>query len=188
MFAKIKYTILLLGAQAFLAFDLLASGESHGEHLVPSVMDLKWPAINFSILFIFILVKIKKPLKSFFDQNKIDVESLFKHAAEKDKDAQMKLDMYREKLKHLPDHSKKMNEEAKTDLLKFEHDLKEQTYAQVEKIKKENKNRTENEKKLLLNKLGAELFDQVVTKAKDKISKDANLKTSISKNLIQKAK
>ena len=60
--------------------------------------DLKWPFINFALLFGFIIWKVKDPLREAFKKNYEDTKQLYNLAHERDKEAQIKLKMYREKM------------------------------------------------------------------------------------------
>ena len=86
-----KYYYLLIS----LCFSLnVYSAGGGGE---PSVFDLKWPAINFIILFSFVFFKFKNPLSNLYKEKALSVKESYLNAEEAFKQANLKLEMYKKK-------------------------------------------------------------------------------------------
>ncbi|OFZ14214.1 MAG: hypothetical protein A2X86_05005 [Bdellovibrionales bacterium GWA2_49_15] len=161
---------------------------SETAHHAPSAMDLIWPAVNVILLFLFLFYKLKGPIRKIFQDKKANILSLFNHAAEKHKDAEMKLDMYEAKLNSIEEQSKKVFDDAKIDILKFEHDTQEESTKLLERLNREAKDKIEHEQQQIVHSIGAELLASVIAKTKHKISQSAELKSNLAASLLKKAK
>ncbi|MBI2521416.1 MAG: ATP synthase F0 subunit B [Bdellovibrio sp.] len=166
----------------------VAASSSEATHHEPSVYDLKWAAVNFIILFSFMIYKLKGPIRKSFQDKRANIQSLFNHAAEKHKDAEMKLDIYEAKLNTLEEQSKKVFDDAKIDVLKFDHDTQEENTKLIERLNREAKDKIEHEQQQIVHKIGAELLSTVIAKTKTKISESAELKSNLAASLLKKAK
>ena len=76
------------------ATTVYAAGD--GGHGSPK--DLFWPVVNFSVLMAFLVFKSKKPLEKMFNDMMEEVEASYIMAETKDKQAQKKLNIYKEKM------------------------------------------------------------------------------------------
>lgn len=151
-----------------------------------SITDLKFPAINFVILFGFIIFKIRKPLAEGFTKNSKDVEQLFNHAEERDKEAQIKLDVFRKKIQEIDSVTGRIHEEARQDLEKFKTTLKHEMEEKLKKLEKDSADKLEYEKSSLVKGLEEELLNKVVALAKGKISTDKQTQDRVTEKLLGK--
>ena len=157
---------------------------SEATHHTPSVFDLIWPAVNLIILFSLMIYKLKTPIRKVFQEKKTNIQSLFNHTAEKYKDAEMKLEMYEEKLGSLEKQSKKVFEDAKIDVLKFEHDTQEENVKLLDRFNREAKDKIEHEQQQIVHNIGAELLSVVIAKTKLKIFANGKAKLQAIQNYL----
>ncbi len=181
---KIRFFFLVNSA---LLCSLAVASETAEEH-VPSVFDLKWAAVNFIILFSFLIYKLRAPIAKAFKERKEHIEALFNHAAEKHKDAEMKLEIYEGKLNLLDEQNKKVMDDAKTDITKFEQESHEERARMVERINRDAKDKIAIEQQQIMRLLSDELMAAVVAKTKSKIDQSKELKGSLGASLLKKAK
>jgi F-type H+-transporting ATPase subunit b len=169
--------IFMLPALAFAA----SGGDAHHE---PSIMDLIFPAINFCLVFGFIILKVKKPISEAFTQNSKDVEALYSLADEKYKEAQIKYDSYAKKLEQLEFEIKRINESSEEDAKKFAAMAKQETTQTLARMDKDAQNKLESDKNQLVTKLNNELLDKVIDQAKKSISDDKELQSKATSKLV----
>ena len=172
--------IKLLGLLLLTSASLQAAGGAPSG----SPLDLKWPALNFLLLFSFLVWKLKKPLAEMFDKQAEDVASLYELAEKKDKEAQIKLDMYKEKLNNLEGERKKVLADAEKDAKDFANKTQNETQDYINRITKDVENKIAHEKKTLINELNASLVDEVIKKAKEAISSNEDNKKKATSKLV----
>ncbi len=160
------------------------ANENQEGHRQVSVMDLKWPLFNFIILMIGIIFLGKKKISASFTKLSLDVEKLINYAQEKDREAQLKLEMFQRKIENFEQQKQKIDQETKQDLEKYETqiqlDFKNESLRRI----KDAESKLENEKKLVLKKLYNELIDKVVENTKNKFLKDKNLKNKATEKIL----
>ena len=164
---------------------VLASG--HGEeakHQV-SASDLFWPFVNFSILLILAVWKLRKPLSKSFTNNAEAVQQLFSHAEEKDKSAQAKYDNFKQKMDNLQANSKSILDEAKETVTTFEKDMDKNLAETKLRIEKECKDRLENDKQKLLLEARTEILESVLVTTKELVASNKAHKNKIEDNLLK---
>lgn len=171
-----KYLVILLLQSA-----VFAAGNGHG-----SISDLIVPALNFTIVFGFIGFKLKGPLKRMFDENSVKVKELVELASERDKEAQIKLDMYEKKISSLDSEVNTILENAKKDSEKFEKEYAEEISASMTKMEKDSQIKLETEKNGMLKMLNASLLDEVISRAKSKIESDNTLNKKTTDNILSR--
>jgi len=160
-----------------------AGGASHGH-----ITDLIAPAVNFFLLFGFIAFKMKKPLSDMFTKKATDVQELYDEAEEKNKEAQIKLDMYEKKMDQIESEKGEILKAAQRDSMDFEKTSQRETEAVIEKMKKDTDLKIESEKKQMIKTLSMGLIDQVINKAKESIKSDSALQAKVSGRLLAKSK
>lgn len=173
-----KLLVLLLSTSAAFAES------AHGGHHQPSITELIVPTINFVIVFGFILFKIKKPLAKMFDDNSAKIKDLVVLASSRDREAQIKLDTYEKKVSGLDSETKSILESAKKDADDFEVKYAVEVKQTIEKMSKDATLKIESEKNSMLKMLNETLLDEVIAKAKNKISSDSNANKKTTDNLI----
>ena len=87
----------IIKASFLLATSSLYAGGNGETHL----SDLMRPAINFLILAGFLVFKLRNPVKEMFDKNALLVKETYDFAEGKNKEAEIKLKMYKENFRTL---------------------------------------------------------------------------------------
>jgi F-type H+-transporting ATPase subunit b len=163
---------------------LYASGNAAGAEHHASVFDLIAPAVNFGALFLFILWKLKTPLKKMFDQNSVNVEKAYKDADEKNKEAMIKLEMYQKKMELINSDIQNVMKETEQNLKHFRESHIEETNETISRIEKDMKNRLKYEVDSLVKEINAELISEVVSNVKQSISENPKMKKEAVEKLL----
>jgi len=171
-----KYLALLI-----LQGTALAAGDGHG-----SISDLIVPAGNFLIVFGFIAFKLKGPVKRMFDENSVKVKELVELASERDKEAQIKLDMYEKKMSGVEAEINTIIENAHKDSQNFEQNYLNEVKDTMTKISKDTDSKLESEKNTMIKMLNSTLLDEVISKAKSKLGSDSSLNKKTTDNILSK--
>tara|TARA_R110002072_G_scaffold288917_1_gene455430 strand:- start:105050 stop:105580 length:531 start_codon:yes stop_codon:yes gene_type:complete len=162
---------------------VLAAGSGHA-----SVLDLKWPAVNLIMLASLLVWMAKKPVKEMFDKNAEDVKSLYELAEKKDKEAEIRLKMYQEKMDNLHREKEKVVKQSNEEFTNFSGKTKKETDLYIQRITEDVGNKIDNEEKSLVRELEQSLVNEVVSKAKAKIAGDESSKLKATKKLISQIK
>lgn len=159
----------------------MAAGDGHHE---PSVMDLKYPALNFVLFFGFIVWKIKKPLSEMFDKKSEDVKTLMRSAAEQSKNAEEKLQSFNAKIKNLESETIKINTDYENEVVNYAKIQSDETATTIARMKRDVENKLAGERKEMMDGLSHELLNEVVGKTKSTINLDKNLKDKATQNIV----
>ncbi len=159
--------------------EIFAAGGGTG-----TIMDLRFPAINFILLFGTLGFILRKPLKEMFDKNAEDVTSLFGLAEEKDKEAQIRLEEYKRKLDNLESEKNKIIAEAEQSADNFSKTHAAETDELIVRLHSDAKGRVEGESAQMNRNLSATLLDEVINKVKEKINGDKGLQDKATKKLV----
>lgn len=157
-----------------------AGGGAHGGH----ISELILPAWNFIPLFLVMVVLLRKPISAAFTKNAEDVESLYNVAEEKDKAAQIKLDMYEKKMNSLKSESEKIMKETKDQIEEFEKASASETVGMIEKLNLNADQKVAYEKDQAVRAINASLVDEVIAKAKSKINENKDYKDKVTNKLV----
>ncbi len=159
----------------------IAAGDGAGHG---SVADLMWPAINFSLLVGGIIVWQKNNIKEMFDKNAEDVKNLFEYAEKKDKEANIKLDMFKKKMENLESEKNKIKENAKKEAQEFISNAEKEAQEYIARLQRDTESKIKHEKSTLENGLKADLVNAVISEAKNKISSNKDLNNKATSKLI----
>jgi F-type H+-transporting ATPase subunit b len=151
-----------------------------------SITDLIVPAGNFLIVFGFIAFKMKGPVKRMFDENAVKVKELVELAQERDKEAQIKLDMYEKKMNGVDSEVSTIIENAHKDSQNFEKTYLNEVEETMAKISKDTDLKLESEKNNMIKMLNSSLLDEVIAKAKTKLTSDSSLGKKTTDNILSK--
>lgn len=151
-----------------------------------SPMDLIAPFVNFVILFGFLFFVLKGKLKTLFASNAKEVQALYERAEMKDKEADLKLKHYQEKLTNFEGESQKIFKSMDDEANKFVTSLKEETEEELKKMELDSVKIIETERKSMLKEIETELLESVLLKAKDKIKSDTALRNKATDKLVSK--
>jgi F0F1-type ATP synthase membrane subunit b/b' len=160
----------------------LEAASKSGDH--GSILDLKWAAVNFVILAGFLVFKLKKPIATAFSNYSEEVKSLYGHAQEKFKEADLKLKMYEEKLSNIEGQTQKIISEGNQIIAKFESELNAETVKELKKVEVETGDKIESEKSMLITEINNELLDNVLMSVKAKLNKDKSLSDKVNQKMI----
>jgi F-type H+-transporting ATPase subunit b len=149
-----------------------------------SISDLILPAWNFVPLFIVMVILLRKPIVAGFTKNAEDVESLYNLAEEKDKEAQIKLDMYEKKMSSLKVETEKLMTDAKSEAERIATETISETEGIVAKMSKDADVKVAYEKDQALREINASLVDEVISKAKTKIKENKDFKSKATDKLV----
>ena len=151
-----------------------------------SVWDLKWPFVNLVILATVIAWKARKPLGEVFGKNFSDVEYLYGIAEKKEKESNIKHDMYRNKIegvdKECDDVLKKFQKKG----IDFANEHKRAGDGLIEKLRQEKDKRVEVEKKKMLKEMENALMTDIILKTRKRIAQEQQLKSQVTKGLLSK--
>ncbi len=166
----------------------IVNASEHGSAAVhhPTPWDLKWKFITFIFVFGGIAILIKKSIGKSFLQYAEQVKEDYDIAEEKDKEAQIKLEMYIEKNNNLKSYATNILDEAKSDSKTFEEEIEINSKEKIQRIYKESESRLLSEKQQLIKQLDEQLVNKIVENAKKYIGEDLLLKDKITKKLMEK--
>ncbi len=182
MKAFLKYSII------FANIVNIAVASEEAAHHEPSVFDLKYSALNFVVLFGFLIWKLKKPLSDMFDKKSEDIKTLMNSAEKQSKDAQERLMQFSTKIKNLDSEIVQINADYESDAINFSKLHKEETETTIARMKRDLLNKLEGEKKELLDELNHEVVSKVVLKAKSDIEKNNELRKNATQKIITELK
>lgn len=150
-----------------------------------SITDLMVPAGNFILVFGFIFWKLKPMIKRHFEENSVKIKELVELAHKRDKEAQIKLESYQEKMNNVSNEVEKIISDAKKDADNFEQShIKEMSEAK-EKATKDSAHKLESEKNMMVRHLNESLLDEVISLTKNKISNDNSLNGKATAKLLK---
>jgi F-type H+-transporting ATPase subunit b len=162
---------------------LAAGGGSHG-----SVGDLLFPAINFFALLAGLIYLMRKPMAEMFTNNAKEVTNLFEYAEKKDKEAKIKLEMFQKKMENLDGEKNKIIKNAENEASAFIESSKNESGEYLKRLAEDSKAKVQYEKSSLEDEIRESLVNEVINKAKEKISSDKELTNKATKKLISQIK
>ena len=162
---------------------LAAGGSSHG-----SVSDLLFPAINFFALLCGLIYLIRKPMAEMFTNNAKEVTNLYEYAEKKDKEAKIKLEMFQKKMENLEGEKNKIVKNAEQEANGFIEMSKNESGEYLDRLARDSKAKVQFEKNSLENEIRESLVNEVIGKAKEKISSNNDLTKKATEKLIAQIK
>jgi F-type H+-transporting ATPase subunit b len=162
----------------------LAAGGGGGAHHEPSIFDLKYPVLNFGLLVIFMVWKLKGPVVKMFQDKADDVLALYNHAEEKDKEAQVELDKAADKVKNVEKECASIIEDAHNDSAAFDKSHSEEIVANIARLERDGELKVKAEKEDMIKGIEAELVEQVIASTKKAISSNKDMQLKATNKLI----
>lgn len=150
-----------------------------------SPTDLIWPAINFVALFVFLVIKLRKPLSETFNRQASDVQSTYELAEKKDKEAQIKLETYQKKMSGFEREREKVISEANLESEQLATAIAQETVDTIEKLKIDAQSKVEHEMDQLTKQLNESLVDEVIKKTREKIGGNVATQNKATQKLVQ---
>lgn len=169
----------------FISFISVAGAEEAAEaaHHEASILDLKYPLVNFIIL-LAILSKVIKPLREKFNKQAADVKSLMDSASKNNKDAEERLSNFQHKIKNLDSEIVKITTEYESDAAQFAKIQKEETQTTLARMKRDLENKLEGERKELIDHLNHDLLDKVVASTQTTIKGNKDFQTKATQKIV----
>jgi F-type H+-transporting ATPase subunit b len=149
-----------------------------------SVKDLAFPAINFIILFGFIIYKYKNVISKNYSDESIRVENLLNDAAEADKQATLKLETLTEQLENIDSLKKDLKEKATEKLGAQLEQIKFESKNKIKKLEEDKENRYDQDKTNLVKRTNGKVLDMVINDAKNIVSSDKVRKRAAEQKLL----
>jgi F-type H+-transporting ATPase subunit b len=177
-----RYSFIFIALTIALIDAAMAAGK--GANHVPSIKDLMYPAINFTVLVAFLIFKLKKPIKEGFDKKAVEVESLMNSAAKKNKDAEEKLKTLKTKMDTLPTEVAKIQKDYEQDVTVFMQSQANETQTVIARTKRDLENKLEGEKNELVLNLNEELLSSVIAKAQQAIGSNNDYKSKATQKIV----
>lgn len=163
-----------------LSFNVMAAGGGGGGHIT----DLLIPALNFSIVFFGLVFLLRNPIRKKFEENAANVKELYTLAEEKDKEAQIKLEMFEKKIKAVEVDKEKILDDSKRQASEFENKIERETQEILDRLKKDNKSKAVYEKNQLIKELNEKLINQIIEETKQKIEGNPALQKQATEKLF----
>lgn len=150
--------------------------------------DIYHPMFNFILLFGLIGWKLKGTISDAFTKRAEDVETHYIMAEEKDKEAQIKLDMFTDKIANLEQARAKILKNAQNDVKNFEKEFKKEIDESIERAQKESLSRLSSEKNEMLRDLSQQLLENVISKTKSSIVEGDGYRQKATEKLLNQVK
>lgn len=176
----IYYTFILA---SFISVAVAEEAAGEAAHAEPSILDLKWPVVNF-IIFLAILSKVVKPLREKFNKEHGDVKSLMDSAARNNKDAEEKLNAYQTKIKNLDSELVKITNDYESEAAHFGKIQSEETQTVIARMKRDLENKLSGEQKELMDSLNHDLIDKVVGGAQTTIKNNKEHQVKATQKIV----
>jgi F0F1-type ATP synthase membrane subunit b/b' len=155
-----------------------------GAHHEPSIKDLMYPAINFTVLVGLLVWKLKGPMKETFNKKAEEIKSLMTTAAQKNKDAEVKLADLQSKMKNLDSEVNKIVSDYHSDVANFMKAQAEETQVTIARTKRDFESKLEGEKNELVEKLNQDLINSVIAKTQETIRSNGDMKNRATQKIV----
>lgn len=168
-------------------FTMLASTVQAVEsaaHHEPSIADLLYPAINFTVLAAFLIWKLKAPMRDMFNKKADEVQSLMTSAAQKNKDAETRLADLQGKMKGLEAEVTKIVADYHGDVALFTTAQAQETQAVIARTKRDLENKLEGEKNELVEKMNEDLLNNVIARTQETIKNNGDMKNRATTKIV----
>jgi F-type H+-transporting ATPase subunit b len=171
---------------SFYSIIVSANEEAHtGAHHEVSVFDLRWPAFNFIIMFGFLGWKLKAPILGFFKENSQRIKQIFEHVAEKQREAEMKYNLYVKKLEDMITEREKILSDAKADVERLQKSINHETEQTITKMEKESEIRLAMEKQVMIKKINEEVLEKIISNTKSMIKTESKNKKNFEDKVLK---
>ncbi|MCB9060551.1 MAG: hypothetical protein H6622_03405 [Halobacteriovoraceae bacterium] len=165
----------------FLTTSLYSSAGAPHE---PSIKDLIYPSINAVIFFSVVIFSLKGALRNLFNKMSLEVSALIDEAAVKDKEADIKLKKYQEKLDNFDNEVIKIEKESADQIVTFKNKTSNEAEESILRYKKDSMARLDGEIQSLENEFAEQFVDKLIDVAKEKVSSNKDIGSSVTKNLV----
>ena len=156
-----------------------AAGKGSG-----SVKDLMFPAINFIILFGFIIFKYKNVISKGYKEESIRIENLLTDAAEADKQASLKLASLTSQLNNIENVKKDLKQQANDKLNKQVELINSESILKFNKLKEDMELKYQQEKSSMVSTVNSKILDMVIDDAKKIVTSDNGKKRTTEERIL----
>ena len=171
----------MLGIFIFVfSFSVYAASEG-----MPQVTDLASPLVNFAIFAGILYWALKEPVKNYFSRYKNNIAMLYEQAQVKQREADVKLDECKRKMKNLSEETARVFAQAEKNAVDFGNQYQNEMQNKMEKFKVDAQIRLKAEKVSLINELNKELVESVLARTKTALEQDTSLRSKAATNLIK---
>lgn len=146
---------------------------------------LVWPLFNVVLLGSALFWKLKGPIKGFFKDKSEGIAEIMERANVKAKEAEMMMQMQRQKLEGMETEISKIHSEVDSEINSFKNTYVKDVEERVEKLKADAALKIEAEKNQLTNQLNAMLLDEVIEKAKVTIKTNKDLNQQATSKVLE---
>lgn len=176
---KYLFLILLVTVNAF------AAGNGHHD---ASIKDLIPPAINFFLLFGFLVFKLKAPVREMFIQKSEKITETLERANVKSKEAQVMLETQQKKIAGLDNEIRKIEETTEKEIQQFKEKYSVEISNKSKKLKEDVALKIDAEKKAMFSEINNKLIDNVIAKTSKIIKGNSNLRSKVNNRIIEELK
>jgi len=175
-----KYSqISLLILLSITSSSSFAAGKGSG-----SLKDLMFPAINFAVLFGFIIYKYKNVISKNYSEESIRIQNLISDAFEADKQASLKLDSLNAQLQNIDKLKNELKDRAAEKLNQQVDAINLESKSKLKKLEDDKLSRFEQEKSILVNQSNSKILDMVIDDAKNIVGSDKVRKQTTEEKLL----
>lgn len=175
----INQQIILIIVLLLTCVNSFASGSGSG-----SMKDLLFPAINFTVLFGFIIYKYKNLISKSYSEESIRIQNLLTDAAEADKQATLKLANLHSQLENIDKLKNDLKDNASDKLNKQVELINLEAKNKIKKLEEDKLSRFAQEKSSLVNNSNSKILDMVINDARNIIVNDASKKKLTEEKLL----
>ncbi|GEM_PF-5518105 len=162
-----------------LPVSVLASGEYNSGPL-----SLIAPFFNFFVFVGGLLYLIKKGVATYFNSYSDSIKNQVLESDDRCREATLRLENYENKLSDFEQVTKKVINEVKQDIVKFEHKYIEEIEESKERMKKEYEMRIQNDSQSMIRAVDESFIDTIINEAKKSVAADPTLSANITDKII----
>lgn len=168
----------------FMALTATSAVAATGAHHEPSIRDLLYPAINFTVLVAGLIFLLKDKTVAMFNKQAADIESLMNSAAQKNKDAEDKLKALQGKMTNLNSELAAIQKDYESDVAVFTQTQAGETQSTITRTKRDFESKLEGERNEVVEKLNEELINSVIAKTQQAINGSSDMKSRATNKIV----
>ena len=173
----VKYSFMFIALTA-------TAGAATGAQHEPSIKDLMYPAINFLVLVAGLIYLLKAKTSAMFTKQAADVTSMMSSAAQKNKDAEERLQSLKGKMTNLSSEVTKIQKDYESDVATFTQAQSAETASVITRTKRDFENKLEGEKNELVETLNNDLLNSVIAKTQQTINGSNDMKNRATSKIV----
>jgi F0F1-type ATP synthase membrane subunit b/b' len=143
------------------------------------------PAVNLSLLIIFLVWKTKKPLKDYFENKALDISQTLDRANLKAKEAKVLLENQERKLASLQNEIKEIKNRYEQDLKQFENEYQAEINQKIAKLRSDSVGKIESNRKNMFKMLNEKILNDVISKTKKNVAQSSEIQKKASGHMLE---